>query len=57
MTQTTHTTLVSAAPVTFRTSLVDRIWPAAIILLGLLLNIAWLALLGYGFFSILGIEF
>ena len=56
MTQT-HTTLVSTAPVTSSTSLFERIWPAAIIILGLVLNIAWVALLGYGLVSILGLAF
>ena len=56
MTQT-HTTLVSTAPVTSVTTLFGRIWPAAIIILGLVLNVAWVALLGYGLVSILGIAF
>ncbi len=53
----THATLVPTAPVTSSTSLFGRIWPTAVIILGLTLNIAWLALLGYGLVSILGIEF
>ena len=56
MTQT-HDTLVSTAPVTSSVSLFDRIWPAAIIILGLVVNIAWVALLGYGLVSILGLAF
>jgi hypothetical protein len=50
-----HTTLVSTAPVPSGTSLFDRIWPAAVIILALALNIAWVALLGYGLVSILGL--
>ena len=38
-----------------RTTLFERIWPAAIIILGVVLNVAWVALLGYGFVSILGL--
>jgi len=52
-----HTTLMSATPVPSSASLFDRIWPAAVIILALGLNIAWIALLGYGLVSILGIAF
>lgn len=52
-----HTTLVSTAPVTSSTSLFDRIWPVAIIILGLVLNVAWVALLGYGVVSLIGLVF
>ena len=51
-----QTTLVSSAPVTSSSSHFDRIW-LAVIILGLVLNIAWIALLGYGLASILGIAF
>ena len=37
----------AAAPAT--TTLVDRVWPAAVISLAFLLNAGWVAFLGYGF--------
>ena len=42
----------AAAP---STTLVDRVWPAAVISLAFLLNAGWVALLGYGFVRLIGL--
>ena len=39
------------------TGLVDRIWPVAVIALGLVLNAAWVVFLGYGFVRVLEVMF
>ena len=48
------------APVTQKAAtdrLFPRIWPAAIIAFGFVLTAAWIALLGYGIISLIGIAF
>jgi len=56
-TETALTSPVAAAPTAPRTGLFHRVWPAAVILLGVGLNIAWVALLGYGLVWLLMLAF
>jgi hypothetical protein len=39
------------------TAFFHRVWPAAVIVLGLVLNLAWMAMLGYGLFSLMALAF
>jgi len=49
----TQTAIAPTAAETTHNSLFHRIWPAAIIIFGLALNVAWMALLGYGLVRII----
>jgi hypothetical protein len=53
----TQTTIAPAGSVASDTNLFHRIWPAAVIILGLLLNAAWVILLGYGLLSLIRLAF
>jgi hypothetical protein len=55
--QTETSTAPTAIAATTNSSLIDRIWPAAIIILGLVVNVAWVALLGYGLVSLIKLAF
>jgi hypothetical protein len=54
--QTQTATAPTTAAAT-NSALIDRIWPAAIIIFGLGLTVAWAALLGYGLVSIINLAF
>jgi hypothetical protein len=47
----TQTAIAQSVRDTGNTSVFHRIWPAALIIFGLGLNAAWVALLGYGLVS------
>ena len=49
----TETAIAPTASAKTNISLFHRNWPAAVIILGLALNAAWVALLGYGLVSII----
>ena len=53
----TQTVIVPITPAAKKETLRLQIWPAAIILFGLALNVGWVALLGYGIVSILKLAF
>jgi hypothetical protein len=53
----TQTTIAPTAPVARNTTLFHQIWPAAIIIFGLGVNVAWVALLGYGLVSLIALAF
>lgn len=43
--------------VTHEITLFDRIWPAAVIAVGLALNVIWIGVLGYGLVSLITLLF
>ena len=55
--QTQTATAPTTAAATNSAPLIDRIWPAAIIIFGLGLTVAWAAFLGYGLVSIIKLAF
>lgn len=56
MTQT-QTAIAPIASTTTNTSPFHRIWPISVIILGLVLNAAWVALLGYGLLTLIRLAF
>jgi hypothetical protein len=46
-----------AAPVPSSATLFDRIWPPAVLVLGIVLTLAWTALLGYGVVNAVALAF
>ena len=53
----TQTAIAPTAQATQTNRLFDRIWPPALIIFMLALNIAWIVLLGYGLISIISLAF
>lgn len=53
----TQTVTVPVTPAAKNETQRLQIWPAAIILFGLALNVAWVALLGYGIIRILKLAY
>ena len=53
----TQTAIAPSAQATQTNRLFDRIWPPAIIIFGLGLTAAWIALLGYELVSLIKIAF
>jgi len=53
----TQTAIAPTAQATHTNTLFHRIWPPAIIMFGLGLTAAWMALLGYGLVSLIKIAF
>jgi hypothetical protein len=43
---------IASRPAVKNDSLLHRVWPAAVIIVGFVLNAAWVALLGYGLVSV-----
>ena len=52
-----QTAIAPTAQATQTNTLFHRIWPAAIVILGLGLTAAWIALVGYGLGSLIKIAF
>jgi hypothetical protein len=53
----THANLTPTRSITSIAALFHRIWPAAVIVLGLVLNLAWIVMLGYGLVSFVALAF
>jgi hypothetical protein len=53
----THATVSPTVPAPSSGTFVHWIWPAAIIIFGLALNIAWVVLLGYGLTRVIALAF
>ena len=53
------TTVVAPAtiPIPELPSLFQRVWPSAVIALGMLTTVAWVSLLGYGLVALVGLAF